>query len=106
MVEVCFSNGDCDIRGNKNCYFILSYGAKRNWDRARQLCQSKNSYLPIIRSREEQTSFETYFRNLKNSNNLIINASWTSGKMKTLQEWTWINGQPLDSSSELQHKFL
>lgn len=75
-----------------SCYFKGSEELL-DWNAARQLCNSLNATLPVIRNRYDQDAVAGYLRS--NMNNSI---AWTAGINFTYRKWTWVNEKPLNLS--------
>lgn len=67
-----------------------------NWDNAWSLCKIKNSTLPVICNQPEQDALTNYLKT-----NITSSAVWTSGRKKSFDEWTWLDGQRLTSSGNM-----
>jgi len=84
--ERCFN-----VTGEIICYFKGSQKPEA-WDKARQLCISLGSTLPIIRNRNDQDALADY---LASQNFMDTNFAWTAGSNASYKNWTWLNEEQL-----------
>ncbi|XP_072333768.1 CD209 antigen-like protein C [Scyliorhinus torazame] len=74
---------------NQKCYFFST--DERNWDNAKQECESSNSHLIIINAPEEQTFFNKTVKDKKENYWIGLTDRAEEGK------WKWVDGSTASS---------
>lgn len=87
--EKCFN-----VTGEIICYFKGSQKTEA-WDKARQLCISLGSTLPIIRNRNDQDALAGYL-----ASHMDTDFAWTEGSNASYKIWTWLNEEQLKKTTQ------
>lgn len=97
LLNVSSSSEETCVRANgQNICYFKAWDFISDWDTAWQLCNSRNSTLPVIHNRNEQDAFEK----ILNFYNMVGSIGWTSGKIHRYDGWTWLDGRQISGEGK------